>query len=77
MVLEVDNLLCPIAVAKLWQGLGVLDLSSSGGIDMLPSAPRVAETWFAPSVDMTYEILDLARDNAAQPGDANVKFLKA
>jgi arsenite methyltransferase len=54
----------------------VLDLSSGGGIDMLLSARRVGETGLAYRVDMTDEILDLARDNAAQPGATNVEFLK-
>jgi arsenite methyltransferase len=64
----------PIAVAELRQGEKVLDLGSSGGIDVLPR--RVGETGFAYGVDMTDEMLDLARANAAQAGATNVEFLK-
>jgi arsenite methyltransferase len=66
----------PIAVAELRQGEKVLDLGSGGGIDVLLSARRVGETGFAYGVDMTDEMLDLARDNAAQAGVTNVEFLK-
>ena len=66
----------PIAVAELRQGEKVLDLGSGGGIDVLLSARRVGETGFAYGVDMTDEMLDLARANAAQAGTANVEFLK-
>jgi arsenite methyltransferase len=66
----------PIAVAELRQGEKVLDLGSGGGIDVLLSARRVGETGFAYGVDMTDEMLDLARDNAAQAGATNVEFLK-
>jgi arsenite methyltransferase len=66
----------PIAVAELRQGEKVLDLGSGGGIDVLLSAHRVGETGFAYGVDMTDEMLDLARDNAAQAGATNVEFLK-
>ena len=52
----------PIAVAELRQGEKVLDLGSGGGIDVLPR--RVGETGFAYGVDMTDEMLDLARANA-------------
>jgi precorrin-6B methylase 2 len=64
------------AVAKLRQGEKVLDLGSGGGIDTLSSARRVGETGFAYGVDMTDEMLDLARANAAQAGATNVEFLK-
>ena len=66
----------PIAVAELRQGEKVLDLGSGGGIDVLLSARRVGETGFAYGVDMTDEMLDLARANAAQAGATNVDFLK-
>jgi arsenite methyltransferase len=66
----------PIAVAELRRGETVLDLGSGGGIDVLLSARRVGETGFAYGVDMTDEMLDLARDNAAQAGATNVDFLK-
>jgi arsenite methyltransferase len=66
----------PVAVAELRQGEKVLDLGSGGGIDVLLSARRVGETGFAYGVDMTDEMLDLARANAVQAGATNVEFLK-
>jgi arsenite methyltransferase len=66
----------PIAVAELRRGEKVLDLGSGGGIDVLLSARRVGETGFAYGLDMTDEMLDLARANAAQAGATNVEFLK-
>ena len=66
----------PTAVAELREGERVLDLGSGGGIDVLLSARRVGETGFAYGVDMTDEMLDLARTNAAQAGATNVEFLK-
>ena len=66
----------PIAVAELRPGEKVLDLGSGGGIDVLLSARRVGETGFAYGVDMTDEMLDLARANAAHAGASNVEFLK-
>jgi arsenite methyltransferase len=66
----------PIAVADLRRGEKVLDLGSGGGIDVLLSARRVGETGFAYGVDMTDEMLDLARTNAVQAGATNVEFLK-
>lgn len=66
----------PIAVAELEPGERVLDLGSGGGIDVLLSARRVGETGFAYGVDMTDEMLDLARANAAEAGVPNVEFLK-
>ena len=66
----------PVAVAELRHGEKVLDLGSGGGIDVLLSARRVGETGFAYGVDMTDEMLDLARANAAQAGTSNVEFLK-
>jgi arsenite methyltransferase len=66
----------PTAVADLHPGERVLDLGSGGGIDVLLSARRVGETGFAYGVDMTDEMLDLARANAARAGTKNVDFLK-
>jgi len=66
----------PIAVADLHPGERVLDLGSGGGIDVLLSARRVGSTGFAYGVDMTDEMLALARANAAKAGTDNVEFLK-
>jgi SAM-dependent methyltransferase len=66
----------PIAVAELREGETVLDLGSGGGIDVLLSARRVGPTGRAIGVDMTDEMLDLARRNAAEAGDSNVEFRK-
>ncbi|WP_110207221.1 arsenite methyltransferase [Nocardioides daejeonensis] len=66
----------PTAIAALRHGERVLDLGSGGGIDVLLSARRVGETGFAYGVDMTDEMLELARANAAKAGAANVEFLK-
>ena len=66
----------PIAVADLHQGERVLDLGSGGGIDVLLSARRVGPSGFAYGVDMTEEMLTLARANAAKAGAANVEFRK-
>ena len=66
----------PTAVADLRAGERVLDLGSGGGIDVLLSAKRVGPTGSAYGVDMTDEMLDLARDNAAQAGATNVEFIK-
>jgi SAM-dependent methyltransferase len=66
----------PIAVADLHEGERVLDLGSGGGIDVLLSARRVGRTGFAYGVDMTDEMLELARANAAKAGAANVEFRK-
>jgi ubiquinone/menaquinone biosynthesis C-methylase UbiE len=65
-----------MAVAALRPGERVLDLGSGGGIDVLLSARRVGETGFAYGVDMTDEMLELARANAAKAGATNVEFLK-
>jgi ubiquinone/menaquinone biosynthesis C-methylase UbiE len=54
----------------------VLDLGSGGGIDVLLSARRVGPTGFAYGVDMTPEMLELARRNAAEAGATNVEFLE-
>lgn len=66
----------PTAVADLRAGEKVLDLGSGGGIDVLLSARRVGETGFAYGVDMTDEMLELARANAAKAGATNVEFVK-
>ncbi|EYR65099.1 arsenite S-adenosylmethyltransferase [Actinotalea ferrariae CF5-4] len=66
----------PTAVAELREGERVLDLGSGGGIDVLLSARRVGPTGFAYGVDMTPEMLELARRNAAAAGATNVEFLE-
>ena len=66
----------PIAVADLHEGETVLDLGSGGGIDVLLSAKRVGSTGRAIGVDMTDEMLELARRNAAEAGATNVEFVK-
>lgn len=66
----------PTAVAELRQGETVLDLGSGGGIDVLLSADRVGATGKAYGLDMTDEMLQLARGNAAEAGVSNVEFLK-
>jgi ubiquinone/menaquinone biosynthesis C-methylase UbiE len=66
----------PTAVAELREGETVLDLGSGGGIDVLLSARRVGPTGKAYGVDMTDEMLDLARANAEKAGATNVEFLK-
>jgi arsenite methyltransferase len=66
----------PMAVADLRIGERVLDLGSGGGIDVLLSARRVGATGFVYGVDMTDEMLGLARANAVKAGATNVEFLK-
>jgi arsenite methyltransferase len=66
----------PTAVAELRPGEVVLDLGSGGGIDVLLSAKRVGPSGLAYGVDMTEEMLELARRNAAEAGVANAHFLK-
>ena len=66
----------PTAVAELREGERVLDLGSGGGIDVLLSARRVGPTGIAYGLDMTDEMLALARRNAAEAGVANAHFLK-
>jgi arsenite methyltransferase len=66
----------PTAVAELREGEVVLDLGSGGGIDVLLSARRVGARGLAYGVDMTDEMLELARRNAAEAGVANAHFLK-
>lgn len=66
----------PTAVADLHDGERVLDLGSGGGIDVLLSARRVGPSGFVYGVDMTEEMLGLARANAATAGVTNVEFLE-
>ncbi|MBC7291926.1 MAG: arsenite methyltransferase [Actinotalea sp.] len=66
----------PTAVAELRSGERVLDLGSGGGIDVLLSARRVGPTGFAYGVDMTTEMLELARRHAREAGATNVEFLQ-
>ena len=66
----------PAAVADLHEGETVLDLGSGGGIDVLLSARRVGPTGKAYGLDMTDEMLELARRNQRQAGVRNVEFLK-
>jgi ubiquinone/menaquinone biosynthesis C-methylase UbiE len=65
----------PTAVAELHEGEVVLDLGSGGGIDVLLSAKRVGPTGKAYGLDMTDEMLELARRNAREAGATNVEFL--
>jgi arsenite methyltransferase len=66
----------PVAVADLHEGDTVLDLGSGGGIDVLLSARRVGPTGTAHGLDMTDEMLQLARANASKAGATNVEFHK-
>ncbi len=66
----------PTAVAELHEGETVLDLGSGGGIDVLLSAKRVGPTGKAHGLDMTDEMLALARQNARKAGVENVEFHK-
>jgi arsenite methyltransferase len=66
----------PTALAKLNPGETVLDLGSGGGIDVLLSAQRVGPTGKAYGLDMTDEMLALARENQSKAGIENVEFLK-
>jgi arsenite methyltransferase len=66
----------PTAVADLHEGETVLDLGSGAGADVLISARRVGPTGRAVGVDMTDEMLELARQSAAEAGAANVEFRK-
>jgi SAM-dependent methyltransferase len=66
----------PTAVAELNEGETVLDLGSGGGIDVILSAKRVGPTGLAYGLDMTDEMLALARKNASEAGIANAIFLK-
>ncbi len=66
----------PTAVAELHEGETVLDLGSGGGIDVLLSARRVGSTGRAYGLDMTDEMLALARGNQAKAGVDNVEWIK-
>src|SRR6201987_5399863 len=66
----------PTALAKLQPGEIVLDLGSGGGIDVLLSAKRVGPTGKAYGLDMTDDMLALARENQKKAGVQNVEFLK-
>ncbi len=66
----------PTALAQLLPGQVVLDLGSGGGIDVLLSAQRVGPTGKAFGLDMTDEMLALARENQRKSGIENVEFLK-
>ena len=66
----------PTALAELKAGEAVLDLGSGGGIDVLLSARRVGPTGKAYGLDMTDEMLALARENQRKSGLENVEFLK-
>ena len=66
----------PTAVADLHEGETVLDLGSGAGADVLISARRVGPSGRAIGLDMTDEMLELARQNAADAGIDNVEFLK-
>ena len=66
----------PTALAELHKGETVLDLGSGGGIDVLLSARRVGPTGKAYGLDMTDEMLALAREHQRQAGATNVEFLK-
>src|SRR2546423_13111196 len=66
----------PTALAQLHSGETVLDLGSGGGIDVLLSAKRVGPAGFAYGLDMTEDMLALARENRRKAGVENVEFLK-
>jgi arsenite methyltransferase len=66
----------PTAVAEMNEGEVVLDLGSGGGIDVILSAKRVGPSGLAYGLDMTDEMLALARRNAAEAGIRNAVFLK-
>lgn len=66
----------PTAVAELAAGETVLDLGSGGGLDVILSARRVGPSGKAYGLDMTPEMLELARDNAREAGVENVEFLR-
>src|SRR5439155_4674498 len=67
----------PTAFARLGSGETVVDLGCGGGLDVLLAAPKVGPTGKAIGIDMTDEMLDLARRNAEKAGAANVEFHRA
>jgi arsenite methyltransferase len=67
----------PTALANLQKGEVVLDLGSGGGLDVFLAARKVGPTGRSIGIDMTPEMIDLARKNAAQAGLANVEFHQA
>src|SRR5262249_2943424 len=67
----------PTALLELEPGQTVLDLGSGGGIDVLLSAKRLGPTGKVYGLDMTDEMLALARENQRKAGATNVEFLKA
>jgi SAM-dependent methyltransferase len=75
---EILSLGCgnPVAIADLHEGETVLDLGSGGGLDVILSGKRVGPTGVVYGLDMTDEMLALARSNAAKRGATNVHFLK-
>jgi ubiquinone/menaquinone biosynthesis C-methylase UbiE len=66
----------PVAIAEMREGEVVLDLGSGGGIDVLLSARRVGPAGKAYGLDMTDEMLQLAKENARKAGVTNVQFLR-
>ncbi|MGC9041457.1 MAG: methyltransferase domain-containing protein, partial [Roseiflexus sp.] len=66
----------PVALASLRTGEVVLDLGSGGGLDVLLAAQRVGATGYVYGLDMTDEMLSVARRNAERAGATNVEFLK-
>ncbi len=66
----------PVALASLGTGEVVLDLGSGGGLDVLLAAQRVGATGYVYGLDMTDEMLAVARRNAEKAGATNVEFLK-
>src|SRR5439155_5910362 len=67
----------PIAFANLREGEVVVDLGCGGGLDVLLAAKKVGPTGKSIGIDMTDEMLDLARRNAEKAGAANVEFHRA
>lgn len=66
----------PIATAHLKEGEVVVDLGSGGGLDVFLASQQVGESGRAIGIDMTHEMLELARKNAAKGGYQNVEFLE-
>src|SRR5947208_12350227 len=67
----------PTATASLRAGETVVDLGSGGGLDVLLAAQKVGPTGKAIGIDMTHEMLDLARTNAERSGLTNIEFHRA